>query len=72
MKLVAAVVFVLAVIRVVAAIAALRVTKGGAAAELDRSDDPGEANEVEVMKDGREHDVASEAFRPVPNRRYED
>ena len=42
-------------------------------AELDRSDDPGEAYEVEVIKDGREYDVALDAdFRPVPNRRYED
>jgi hypothetical protein len=56
-----------------ASAAALRVTKGGTVAELDRSDDPGEAYEVEVMKAGREHDVAlDEAFRPVPNRRYED
>ena len=55
------------------AAAALRVTKGGTVAELDRSDDPGEAYEIEVMKDGREHDVALDAgFRPVPNRRYED
>ena len=56
-----------------ASAAALRVTKGGTVAELDRSDDPGEAYEVEVIKDGREYDVALDAdFRPVPNRRYED
>ena len=56
-----------------ASAAALKVTKGGAVAELDRSDDPGEAYEVEVIKDGREHDVALDAdFRPVPNRRYDD
>ena len=56
-----------------ASAAALKVTKGGQVAELDRSDDPGEAYEVEVIKDGREYDVALDAeFRPVPNRRYDD
>jgi hypothetical protein len=56
-----------------ASAAALRVTKGGTVAELELSDDPGEAYEVEVIKGGREHDVALDAaFRPVPNRRYED
>jgi len=50
--------------------AALRVTGGGEVVELDRSDDPGEAFEVEVVQDGRETDVAlDENFRPVPNRR---
>ena len=53
--------------------AALRVTGGGEVVEFDRSDDPGEAYEVEVFRDGREHDVALDAdFEPVPNRRYED
>jgi hypothetical protein len=53
--------------------AALEVTGGGEVVEFDRSDDPGEAYEVEVFKDGREHDVALDAdFQPVPNRRYED
>jgi hypothetical protein len=53
--------------------AALKVTRGGTVAELDRSDDPGERYEVEVIKAGREYDVALDAaFRPVPNRRYED
>jgi hypothetical protein len=53
--------------------AALRVTGGGKVVEFDRSDDPGEAYEIEVFKDGREYDVAlDEDFRPVPNRRYED
>jgi hypothetical protein len=53
--------------------AALRVTGGGEVVEFDRSDDPGEAYEVEVFKDGREHDVALDLdFEPVPNRRYED
>jgi hypothetical protein len=53
--------------------AALRVTAGGQVVEFDRSDDPGEAYEVEVFKDGREYDVALDLdFEPVPNRRYED
>jgi len=53
--------------------AALKVTGGGQVVEFDRSDDPGEAFEVEVFKDGRERDVALDAdFQPVPNRRYED
>ena len=56
-----------------ASAAALRVTSGGEVAELDRSDDPGESYEVEVIKDGREYDVALDAdFRLVPNRRYGD
>ena len=56
-----------------ASAAALKVTGGGTVAELDRSDDRGEAYEVEVLKDGREHDVALDAeFRPVPNARYGD
>ena len=56
-----------------ASAAALKVTGGGTVAELDRSDDRGEAYEVEVIKDGREHDVALDAdFQPVPNRRYDD
>jgi hypothetical protein len=56
-----------------ASAAALRVTGGGTVAELDRSDDRGETYEVEVIKEGREHDVALDAdFRPVPNRRYGD
>jgi hypothetical protein len=53
--------------------AALKVTGGGEVVEFDRSDDPGEAYEVEVFKDGREYDVALDLdFQPVPNRRYED
>ena len=56
-----------------ASAAALKVTGGGTIAELDRSDDRGEAYEVEVIKDGREQDVALDAdFQPVPNRRYGD
>ena len=53
--------------------AALEQTGGGVVTELDRSDDPGESYEVEVVKDGREHDVALDLdFRPVPNRRHDD
>lgn len=53
--------------------AALRITGGGTITELDRSDDPGETYEVEVVKDGREIDLAFDAsFRRVPNRRYEE
>lgn len=53
--------------------AALRVTSGGAVSEVDRSDDPGEAYEVEVIKDGREFDIALDLdFRQVRNRRYDD
>ena len=56
-----------------ARLAALRVTGGGTVSELDRSDDPGEAYELEVIKQGREYDVALDsAFRHVPNRRYDD
>jgi len=53
--------------------AALRVTGGGTVAEVERSDDPGEAYEVEVITDGEEHDIALDGdFRPVPNLRYDD
>jgi len=53
--------------------AAVRAAGGGTVTELDRSDDPGEHYEVEVVRDGREHDIAlDEQFRPVPNRRYDD
>jgi hypothetical protein len=53
--------------------AALRITGGGTVSELDRSDDPGEAYEVEVIKGGREYDIALDLeFRQVPNRRYDD
>lgn len=53
--------------------AALVVTGGGVVSELDRSDDPGEAYEVEVIKGGREYDVALDLdFNVVPNRRYDD
>ena len=53
--------------------AALGLTGGGKVVEVDRSDDPGEAYELEVVRDGREVDVAlDERFRVVPNRRYDD
>lgn len=53
--------------------AALEITGGGTVVEVDRSDDPGEAYELEVVKDGREIDVALDGeFRGVPNRRYDD
>jgi hypothetical protein len=53
--------------------AALRVTGGGLVTEIDRSDDPGEHYEVEVVKDRREYDIAlDEDVEPVPNRRYGD
>lgn len=53
--------------------AALRVTNGGTVSEADHSDDPGERYEVEVVKDGREYDIALDVdFKPVPNRRYDD
>jgi hypothetical protein len=53
--------------------AALRITGGGRVSEVDRSDDPGEAYEVEVIKDGREYDIALDLdFEQVPNRRFDD
>jgi hypothetical protein len=53
--------------------AALQHIGGGTISELDRSDDPGEAYELEVVKDGREIDLALDGeFRRVPNRRYDD
>lgn len=53
--------------------AALAAAGGGRVSELDRSDDPGEAYEVEVIMDGREYDIALDLdFEVVPNRRYDD
>jgi hypothetical protein len=53
--------------------AALRMTGGGRISEVDRSDDPGEAYEVEIVQGGHERDIALDAdFNPVPNRRYDD
>lgn len=52
--------------------AALRLTQGGTITEIDRSDDPGERYEVEVVRQGREIDVALDArLRRVPNVRHD-
>jgi uncharacterized membrane protein YkoI len=49
--------------------AALRVAGGGSVESVERSDDPGEAYEVEVTRGAREVDVAlDEGFRPVRTR----
>lgn len=53
--------------------AALVVTGGGTVSEVDRSDDPGEAYEVEVITDRGEVDVAlDQDLRRVDNSRYDD
>lgn len=53
--------------------AALRVTGGGTVTEIDRSDDAGEAFEVEVVTDAGEVDVALDHnLRRVPNLRYDE
>lgn len=53
--------------------AALREVGGGTVAEVERSDDPGEAYELEVIEGSSETDVALDArFRPVPNLPYDD
>jgi uncharacterized membrane protein YkoI len=53
--------------------AAERIAGGGTATEVDRSDDPGEAYEVEVATAAGEVDVALDAdLKRVPNRPYED
>lgn len=53
--------------------AALRVTGGGTVTEVDRSDDAGEAFEVEVVTDDGEVDVALDHnLTRVPNLRYDD
>ena len=54
--------------------AALAAADGGTVTDLDRSDDPGEAWEVEVtMDDGSELDVAlDEKFNRVENTSYDD
>lgn len=53
--------------------AALRHVGGGAVESVERSDDPGEAYEVEIVRRGREVDVALDrSLRPVPNVRYDD
>jgi hypothetical protein len=56
-----------------AAVAAERIAGGGTATDVDRSNDPGEAYEVEVATARGEVDVALDAeLRRVPNRPYED
>lgn len=53
--------------------AALEIVGGGTVTEVDRSDDLGEAYEVEVLTDGGEVDIALDArFGRVPNLRYDD
>jgi hypothetical protein len=54
--------------------AALDIAGGGAVTDLDRSDDPGEAWEVEVtLEDGSELDVAlDENLNRVENQPYDD
>ncbi|HET6830230.1 MAG TPA: hypothetical protein VFH44_02665 [Solirubrobacterales bacterium] len=53
--------------------AAVAAVGGGTAIEVDRSDDPGEAYEVEVMTDRGEIDVAlDENLRRVDNVPYDD
>jgi hypothetical protein len=56
-----------------ASAAALEVAGGGQVSEVDRSDDAGEAFEVEVLTDTGEVDIAlDENFERVPNLRYDD
>ena len=46
---------------------------GGEVTDIERSDDPGEAFEVEVVKDGQEIDVAlDDQLNRVPNQRFTD
>lgn len=53
--------------------AALRIAGGGTVTELSRSDDPGEAYEVEVQTDAGEIDIAlDENFDRVSNNPYDD
>lgn len=53
--------------------AALRAAGGGMITEVDRSDDPGEAYEVEVVRNGFDTDVALDgALRRVRNASYDD
>lgn len=53
--------------------AAIRAAGAGRVVEVERSDDPGEAYELEVVDGSTETDVAlDERFEPVPNRRYDD
>lgn len=53
--------------------AALASTGGGTVVEIERSDDPGEAFEVEVIKSGVDIDVALDrSLRRVRNERFSD
>jgi len=53
--------------------AAIEIAGGGSVTDMDRSDDLGEAYEVEVLTDAGEVDVAlDEKFERVPNQPYED
>lgn len=53
--------------------AALRVAGGGSIESVERSDDPGEAYEIEIVRPGQEIDVAlDEDFTPVGSARYDD
>ena len=53
--------------------AALRAAGGGSVESVERSDDPGEAYEVEVVRGAAEVDVALDgSFRPVRNARFDD
>lgn len=51
----------------------MRIAGGGSVESVERSDDPGEAYEIEVVRSGQEIDVAlDEGFRQVRNTRYDD
>jgi len=53
--------------------AATAAVGGGQVTDIERSDDPGEAFEVEVVKGGREIDVALDSnLDRVPNQRFTD
>jgi hypothetical protein len=53
--------------------AATAAVGGGRVTDIERSDDPGEAYEVEVVKGGAEIDVAlDENLERVPNQRFSD
>jgi hypothetical protein len=56
-----------------ASAAAIELAGGGNVSEVSRSDDVGEAYEVEVLTDTGEVDIAlDENFKRVPNLRYDD
>lgn len=53
--------------------AAVAAVRGGQVTDIERSDDPGEAFEVEVLRRGMEIDVAlDEDLNRVPNQRFSD